>query len=309
MGGKLRRLGVVLGCSAAIVAVPGTAVAATPDIPGLINGLLEPGKLLDLGLLPPVPGDPPGANDWKCSPSAAHPAPVVLVHGTLLDMASSWVTLSQKLTKQGYCVFALNYGKRATRSMTQSGQELSQFVDRVLDATGAPKVSLVGHSQGGLLARYYVKLLGGQDKVDDVVSLSATNHGSIVAFANGADYVGCRSCVEQYTGSDFLAQVNAGDESPGAVSYTNLATRYDLIVSPTNSGFLAGGPEVFNAYVQDYCTYDPVDHLLMPYDPIAQAVTMDALAHPGPAAESFAPKCPAIGSLLDQLGIKNGPRH
>src|SRR4051795_5036208 len=52
---------------------------------------------------------PPGANE-PCQPSAAHPRPVVLVHGTFADMSNSWQALSPLLHNRGYCVFALNYG-------------------------------------------------------------------------------------------------------------------------------------------------------------------------------------------------------
>src|SRR6201994_4358101 len=53
---------------------------------------------------------PPGANNFSCRPSAAHPRPVILVHGTFGDMSDSWQALSPLLVNHGYCVFALNYG-------------------------------------------------------------------------------------------------------------------------------------------------------------------------------------------------------
>ena len=53
---------------------------------------------------------PPGANNFSCQPSAAHPHPVVLVHGTLANMDHSWQAASPILVNHGYCVFAFNYG-------------------------------------------------------------------------------------------------------------------------------------------------------------------------------------------------------
>src|SRR3954466_13939258 len=56
---------------------------------------------------------PPGSNDPGCKPTAAHPSPVVLVHGTFLNQ-TSWLTLSPQIKAAGYCVFSLDYGNNAT---------------------------------------------------------------------------------------------------------------------------------------------------------------------------------------------------
>jgi triacylglycerol lipase len=53
---------------------------------------------------------PPGANDWSCQPSRAHPRPVVLVHGLLANQTDNWQTISPLLANRGYCVFSLTYG-------------------------------------------------------------------------------------------------------------------------------------------------------------------------------------------------------
>ena len=53
---------------------------------------------------------PPGSNDFTCKPTAAHPRPVVLVHGLGATMGENWATLAPLLANEGYCVFALTYG-------------------------------------------------------------------------------------------------------------------------------------------------------------------------------------------------------
>src|SRR4051794_38603026 len=110
--------------------------------------------------LPTSPlGDPAGANDWSCVPSAERPTPVVIVHGTFGDRRSLLDPLSLALVQAGFCVFSLDYGNRGTGDIVASARELKAYVARVRDATGAAKVSLVGHSQGGMMPRYFIKFL------------------------------------------------------------------------------------------------------------------------------------------------------
>jgi len=51
-----------------------------------------------------------GWNDWGCRPSAAHPEPVVLVHGLGANDTVNWFFHAPKIAAQGYCVFSLTYG-------------------------------------------------------------------------------------------------------------------------------------------------------------------------------------------------------
>src|SRR4051812_8886660 len=89
---------------------------------------------------------PPGANDVTCQPTAAHPSPVVLVHGTFEGATDNWLAVAPRIKAAGYCVFAVDYGNRGTGDIPTSAGQLQRFVDAVLAATGATKVSLVGHS-------------------------------------------------------------------------------------------------------------------------------------------------------------------
>jgi triacylglycerol esterase/lipase EstA (alpha/beta hydrolase family) len=241
------------------------------------------------GLLPAT--SPPGANDFGCHPSAEHPFPVVLVHGTFEGAGDNWVTASPKLKSAGYCVFALDYGNRGTGDIAASAGQLQHFVDAVLAATGAAKVSIVGHSQGGMMPRYYVKFLGGADKVDDLVGLAPSNHGTTNPGALVAGATFCPACDQQRAGSAFLTQLNAGDETPGDVSYTVIETRYDEVVTPYTSAFLAAGPNTANVLLQDACPAEMIDHHEMPNDQLAMRWTLQALGRPGPADPAHPPSC------------------
>lgn len=244
------------------------------------------------GLLPQLPtapeGDIAGVNDWGCEPSAKRPRPVILVHGTIGDRRHLLERLSRTMLREGFCVFSLDYGNRGLEEISRSAQQLKTFTQRVRRATGAKKVSMVGHSQGGMMPRYFIKFLGGARLVDDLVGIAPSNHGTALT-GGGANLITalvgqlCEACVQQGTGSPFLRRLNAGDETPGKVSYTQITTRYDEVVVPHTSGYLEPGPRTTNVTIQSLCRRELVEHLLIPISRTAVAVTLDALTRRGPA--------------------------
>jgi pimeloyl-ACP methyl ester carboxylesterase len=279
--------------------------AAAAQLPVVYNGLL--------GYAHTSPtASPPGANDWSCKPSAAHPRPVVLVHGTFADMSNSWQALSPLLADRGYCVFALNYGAHGgserlgvygVGDIAASAAELSAFVARVLGATGASRVDLVGHSQGGLMPRYYLEKLGGGSRVRTFVGLSSSNHGTTLdglftlgSYFPGADgaFGNCPACEQQEAGSAFLTDLNADGETVPGVRYTVIQSRNDEVVTPYDSAFLSG-PGVTNILLQQQCSLDQGEHLSMPYDHIADADVLNALDPTHPTHPACTPVLPVSG--------------
>jgi triacylglycerol lipase len=241
---------------------------------------------------------PDGANDWDCAPTTERPTPVIIVHGTFGDQKSLLDKISRAMVDQGFCVYALDYGNRGTRAIEDSAAELKAFVGRVLDATGAAKVSMVGHSQGGLMPRYYIKFLGGDQVVDDLVGLAPSNHGTSASgphdnplTGSEAQVVFCQACIQQEAGSEFLTNLNAGDETPGPVSYTQITTRNDTVVVPHTSGYLEPGELTTNVTIQDTCPNDQAEHLQIPMSDTAIAFTLDALTRDGAADPTLRPTC------------------
>ncbi|MEU1018264.1 alpha/beta fold hydrolase [Streptomyces sp. NPDC005900] len=261
------------------LAVVGLAVPAAASAPAA-----APASLLDI--------PPRGANDWSCTPDAAHPQPVVLVNGTFKLMRENWATLSPKLKRAGYCVFAFNYGNMATDPVASSAAELKDFVEAVRGATGAAKVDIVGHSQGGMMPRYYVKFLGGADKVDDLIGIVPSNHGTTNPLARPLGHTVCPACTDQMVGSDLLTRLNAGTQTPAGPDYTVLTTRYDEIVVPYTNALLSGPKEyVTNVVLQDRCPLDPFLHDQATKDPVVAQWVLAALGRKGPADPEFRPSC------------------
>ncbi|HWF33769.1 MAG TPA: alpha/beta fold hydrolase [Solirubrobacteraceae bacterium] len=275
---------------------------------------------------------PPGANDWSCKPGAAHPRPVVLVHGLLANMVDDWDTMAPLLADNGFCVYTFTYGTDpgeayfgGVQPMEQSAPQLAAFVARVLAATGASKVDLVGHSEGTLMPRYYMEFLGGAAKVDHYVMLTPIWHGTDVGGLATVEALGaeldpsaiatvnalfgtattCASCSEFLTGSSFMQHLNAGGMALPGVTYTNIVTKYDELVVPYTSGLLTA-PGVTNFTLQDQCPTDFSDHLTVAFDPTAAQDMLNALdpthARPVPCTVVL----PGVGAPLPPGGVGLG---
>ncbi len=240
-----------------------------------------------------APGDvsPPGANDVDCRTDRRHPQPVILVNGTFETMEKNWATMSPYLADRGYCVFAFNYGDRATGPIGRSARELRRFVNVVRDATGDRRVDLVGHSQGGMMPRYYLKYLGGGTKVDDLVGIAPSHHGTEMSM-EGDGTSPCRACEQQAAGSGFLTRLNRGGDTVRGPDYTVISTRYDEVVTPWQSQFLDGPRRrVTNVLLQNKCPATLIEHDQAPNDPVTQQIVREALRADGPARERFEPRC------------------
>ena len=230
-------------------------------------------------------------NDFDCKPSAKHPRPVVLVHGTFATAALNWSGyVAPRLVDDGWCVFALDYGNRATGDIRKSAAQLRTYVNRVRRATGAKKVLMVGHSQGGMMPRYYLRFLGGARHVEELVALAPSNHGTKIA--EGANTPGCPACEQQGTNSPFLRRLNRGREVEKGVDYTVIQTKKDTTVVPYTSAFLDGPrAQVTNVLVQRACPKNKASHAGMAFDPVALQWIRNALERSGPANPRFKPRC------------------
>jgi triacylglycerol lipase len=171
--------------------------------------------------------------------------PILFVHG-YARTASDWKTMTGRFEKDGYAKSQLSaYSYNTSQSnKTTAENDVKTQVESLLKSTGASKVDIVAHSMGSLNTRWYIKFLGGESKVDDWVSLGGPNHGT--SFAN---FCFSTSCVEMRAGSTFLNELNAGDETPGAVNYGTWWSPCDEIINPDSSVPLSGATNTETACI------------------------------------------------------------
>lgn len=215
------------------------------------------------------------------TPAAAAPAkdPVVIVAGTF-SPAFANEPLAARLRADGHPVRIFELPTLGTQDIRLTAQALRTFVDGVRASTGAAKVDLVGHSQGGLVARAYVKWYGGSDTVDSLITLGTPNRGTYVAnLVNVLGFGSCLAvvaCQQMSIGSSFLSDLNAGDDTIGSVRYTTIRTWQDELVRPVDQATLYDGAT--NVLVQDPCFARVVGHVGLILDGTVYSGIRTALA-------------------------------
>ncbi|MGE3621458.1 MAG: lipase family alpha/beta hydrolase [Acidimicrobiia bacterium] len=199
-----------------------------------------------------------GPSAGAASPTG--PDPVVVVVGTL----SPWWAgepLAARLRADGRQAWVFELPDLGLGDIRTSGRALDDFVRSVLDRTGAARVDLVGHSQGGLVAREMVRR-GGTELVDSVVALGTPHHGTyvadLVALLGLGDCFGVVACQQMTRGSSYLAELNRDDDTWGPVEYTNIYTALDELVRPVASATQSGGAT--DVLVQAQCPLRWVSH-------------------------------------------------
>lgn len=286
-------------------------VSPTPHVRGRLAVVAALAAALLLGVMAPAARaaapdpPPPGSNDWDCRPGAAHPRPVVLVHGLSASQAANWGYVAPRLAKAGYCVFSLTYGRDPRLDaipglpyspggllrMQKSSKELKRFVSRVLRRTGAHKVDLVGHSEGTVMPRWYLEKRGGKRFVRRFVALTplwrGTEIGGTALLRDLAGPFGlarplveavaqlCGSCPQFLRGSDYLNRLNRDGEAVKGIRHTNIVTVTDELVVPYTSGLMNDGGR--NIVLQDLCPADLSEHGLLAFNPNVMQLILNAL--------------------------------
>jgi triacylglycerol lipase len=106
--------------------------------------------------------------------------PIILVHG-LVDNRSIFTLLRRALRRRGFGrVIALNYSP-FTQDVRSVAHRLGDLIERTCEETGYERVHVVGHSLGGVVARYYVQRLGGDSRVHTLCTLGTPHAGTVAA--------------------------------------------------------------------------------------------------------------------------------
>lgn len=254
---------------------PGPGPEATP---GRITRTAEPaghpartpppaGATATVAALPTTAGDRP---------------PVVLLHG-FIDNRSVFVLLRRSLARHGWHhLESLNYSP-LTCDIRTAAELLDRHVEEICARTGHREIDIVGHSLGGLIARYYVQRLGGDRRVRTLVTLG-TPHGGTAA----APLAGAHPIVRQMrSGSDLIDELRR--PAPGCrTRFISFWSELDRVMLPVETACV-DHPDLDAVNVR----VTGIGHLALPVHPavasaIRQALESDGAAIGDPGSASVA---------------------
>ena len=171
----------------------------------------------------------PAARGMVVGDVEAAGTPILLIHG-MVDNRAIFTVLRRRLRRRGFRrVVSLNYSPM-TNDLRLAARDLSGAVEELVARTGYERIHVVGHSLGGLIARYYVQRLGGDERVHTLVTLGTPHGGTLPARLAPVNL-----CRQLSPGSDLYAELDA--PAPGCrTRFVAYWSDLDQVVLPHENG-------------------------------------------------------------------------
>jgi triacylglycerol lipase len=222
--------------------------------------------------------------------------PILLVHG-IMDNRSVFTVFRRLLQRRGFgVVHAVNYSL-FTGDIRTAAHELRTHVERLREETGAEKVHIVGHSLGGVIARYYIQRMGGSAAVDTLVTLGSPHGGTLTAYLMPTPLAR-----QLRPGSELLEELQR--PAPGcSTRFLVVWSRMDQMIVPQgNARIRHPDLDVEQLELRD------VGHLSLPIDPrsllwVARALVRSDRSHHRP----FRPGLHSVRPIDDSLDERSSP--
>ena len=201
--------------------------------------------------------------------------PILLVHG-IMDNRSVFTVFRRTLRRRGFgVVHAVNYSL-FTGDLRDAAHQLRNHVEKLREQTGADKVHIVGHSLGGMIARYYVQRMGGSAVVDTLVTLGSPHTGTLTAYLMPTPLAR-----QLRPGSELLEELS-GPAPHCSTRFLVVWSRMDQMIVPQRNARLNHPDlDVEQLEIRD------VGHLSLPIDPKVVHWVATALARSDHRPHSF----------------------
>jgi len=162
--------------------------------------------------------------------------PVLLLHG-FLATPFALSRLAAQLGRSGYCAHGVElgglFGRFNARPVEELARVVAQRVEHLVQDQRCGRIDLVGHSKGGLIARYYVQRLSGASRVRHLITLGTPHRGTPWAYPG---YLVGRvlPSLPQMAPRSPLLRALADDSFPRGVRLTSIYSQRDSICPPSS---------------------------------------------------------------------------
>ncbi|MEA5582089.1 triacylglycerol lipase [Nodularia harveyana UHCC-0300] len=162
---------------------------------------------------------------------------VLLIHG-IDDTGAVFNQMTSYLKQLGWSVYTLNLiPNNGAVSLDILAQQVANYVTNTFPPE--QPIDLIGFSMGGIVSRYYVQRLGGINRVQRFITISAPHHGTVTAYASQRP-----GCLQMRRNSQFIKDLNADATILDQLNFTSIWTPYDLMIVPAKSSQMPLGKEV-----------------------------------------------------------------
>src|SRR4029077_10952104 len=160
--------------------------------------------------------------------------PMLLVHGFLATpRVVGW--LAGRLSRLGHCPHSVDlggvFGRFNAWSVEEAAQVVANRVEQLAREYRCERIDLVGHSEGGLIGRYYIQKLNGARRVRHLVTLGTPHRGTRWAYSGHLVRHVLPSLRRMAPGSLLLRDL-ADDSFPAGVRLTSIYSQRDSICPP-----------------------------------------------------------------------------
>jgi hypothetical protein len=141
---------------------------------GLVRGTAHRGDRLNLS------GLTPAQRSLLVSNVRAAGTPILLAHG-IIDNHTVFTLMRRQLLRRGFTqIHTFSYSP-LTLDVRSTAERLGAEVEALCEESGSEQIHVIGHSLGGLIARYYIQRLGGDRRVHTCVTLGTPHEGTVAA--------------------------------------------------------------------------------------------------------------------------------
>jgi hypothetical protein len=167
---------------------------------------------------------------------ASGPEPVLLnpATGVTPEQNYSW-NYARAFTAQHRYWCWVTIPDRTLEDIQRSGEFLVHAI-RTMHAAAGRRIAVMGHSQGGMSMRWALRFWPDtRAMVDDVIGMAGSNHGTRTLPCGGLRPTCPPADWQQSDKANFIAALNSGAETFAGISYTEIYSHTDEVVTPNAS--------------------------------------------------------------------------